>query len=158
MISAVTSRSQLVGLAVLAVLLASAVATASAPSPGHFGPVDAITVAGLRRHLQFIASDALEGRDTLSPGFRAAAEYIAASLDRIGAVPGGDNHTFFQHVGIRRTSVDANRASLTVGETEFKYGEDYLVPTPGDASGALVVVGQGDRVSVPQIDAVGGTH
>ena len=75
----VTSRSHLVRLAVLAVLLASAVATASAPSPGRFGPVDAISVGGLRR-LRFIASDALEGRDSLSPGFRAAAEYVAASL------------------------------------------------------------------------------
>ena len=156
MISAVHSRSHLVRLAVLAVLLASAVATASAPSPAHFGPVDAITVAGLRRHLQFIASDALEGRDTLSPGFRAAAEYIAASLDRIGAVPAGDNHTFFQHVGIRRTSVDADRASLTVGETEFKYGEDYLVPTPGDASGALAFVGQGYRVTARHLDPFAG--
>ena len=156
MISAVTSRSHLVRLAVLAVLLASAVATASAPSPGHFGPVDAITVAGLRRDLQFIASDALEGRDTLSPGFRAAAEYIAASLDRIGAVPAGDNHTFFQHVGIRRTSVDADHASLTVDETEFKYGEDYLVPTPGDASGALAFVGQGYRVPARHLDPFAG--
>jgi hypothetical protein len=136
----------------LAVLLASAVATASAPAPGHFGPVEAITIAGLRRDLQFIASDALEGRDTLSPGFRAAAEYIAASLDRIGAVPAGDNHTFFQHVGIRRTSVDADRASLTLGETEFKYGDDFLVPTPGDASGALAFVGQGYKVPARHLD------
>jgi hypothetical protein len=120
--------------------------------------VDAITVAGLRRDLQFIASDALEGRDTLSPGFRAAAEYIAASLDRIGAVPAGDNHTFFQHVGIRRTSVDADHASLTVGETEFKYGEDYLVPTPGDASGALAFVGQGYRVPNRHLDPFAGVE
>src|SRR6516162_6008286 len=127
MIPAVTSRRRLVRTGVLAVLLASAVATASAPSPGHFGPVDAITIAGLRRDLQFIASDALGGRDTLSPGFRAAAEYVAASLDRIGAVPSGDDHTFFQHVGIRRTTIDADHASLMVGDAEFKYGEDFLV-------------------------------
>lgn len=139
-------------MAVFAALLASAGATASAPSAGHFGPVEAITIAGLRRDLLFIASDALEGRDTLSPGFRVAAEYLAAALDRIGAVPAGDNHTFFQHVGIRRTSVDAEHAMLTVGDTEFKYGEDYLVPTPGDASGALTYVGRGYRVPARHLD------
>ena len=152
MISAVTLRRRLVRIGVLAVLLASAVATASAPSPGHFGPVDAITIAGLRRDLQFIASDALEGRDTLSPGFRAAAEYVAASLDRIGAVPSGDDHTFFQHVGIRRTTIDADHASLMVGDAEFKYGEDFLVSTPGDASGALAFVGQGYKVPARHVD------
>jgi len=152
MISPVTSRRRLVRVAFLGALLASAVAAASAPSPGHFGPVDAITIEGLRRDLQFIASDALEGRDTLSPGFRAAAAYVAASLDRMGAVPAGDNHTFFQHVGIRRTSVEADRASVTVGDIEFKYGEDYLVPTPGDASGALAFVGQGYRIPGRHLD------
>lgn len=150
------SRRHLVRFALLVALLASAVATASAPSPARFGPVDAITIAGLRRDLQFIASDALEGRDTLSPGFRAAAEYIAAALDRIGAVPAGDDHTFFQHVGIRRTSVDAEHATLTIGDTDFKYGDDYLVTTPGDASGALAFVGQGYKVAARQLDPFAG--
>jgi hypothetical protein len=134
------------------VLLASAVATASAPAPGQFGPVDAITIAGLRRDLQFIASDALEGRDALSPGFRAAAEYVAAALDRIGATPAGDDHSYFQHVAIRRTSVDGEHTTLTVGENEFKYGDDFLVPTPGDASGPLTFVGQGYRIASRHLD------
>jgi len=107
------------GLFIVALAVA-AVATASAPAPGTFGPTDAITVAGLRRHLQFIASDALEGRDALSPGFRAAAEYIAATLDRIGAAPSGDNGSYFQHVAIRRTRVDRDRALVTLGGTTFK--------------------------------------
>jgi Zn-dependent M28 family amino/carboxypeptidase len=152
----VRSRLQLVRFAFCAILLIAATATATAPSPGHFGPTDAITIAGLQRHLRFIASDALEGRDALSPGFRAAAEYVAASLDRIGATPAGDGGTFFQHVGIRRTRVDGEHASVAVGDTEFKYGEDYLVPTPGDATGPLTFVGQGYRVSSRHLDPFAG--
>jgi hypothetical protein len=133
-----------------------AVATASAPAPGAFGPTDGITIAGLRRHLQFIASDALEGRDALSPGFRAAAEYVAATLDRIGATPAGDKGSYFQHVAIRRTSVDRDRALVAIGDTTFKYGDDFLSPSPGDGAGPLTYVAQGYRIGARHLDPFAG--
>ena len=40
-----------------------------------------------RPHVEFLASDKLEGRDAGSPGERLAAEYLAAQLARIGALP-----------------------------------------------------------------------
>src|SRR5512134_2984650 len=48
----------------------------------------------LRGHLSFIASDALEGRNTPSRGLDIAAEYIAAQFRRAGLEPAGDDGYF----------------------------------------------------------------
>ena len=143
-------RSSIARLAVTLLLLVGAVAAASAPGAAVFGPTDAVTIAGLRRHLNFIASDALEGRDALSPGFRAAAEYIASSLDRIGAMPAGDTGTYFQHLAVRRTRVDPEHSTVTLGDRHYKYGDDFLVASAGTATGEPVYVGQGSPNSVAQ--------
>jgi Peptidase family M28 len=118
----------------------------------RFGPVDQIRAGELRHHLEYIASDALEGRDALSPGFRSAADYVGARLREDGVTPAGDNGTYFQDVGIRRTTVDAARAVVTLGDTRLAHGTDFLAPSPGTASGGLVYVGHGWRVPSKQLD------
>jgi hypothetical protein len=122
----------------------------------EMGPVDAITVSGLRDHLRFIASDALEGRDALSPGFRTAADYVATTLQRLGARPAGDRDTFLQHLAIRRTTIDGAHATVTLGDTRFEYGRDYLAPVAGSASGRLVYVGHGWTIPSRQVDPYAG--
>src|SRR5262245_13177477 len=118
----------------------------------EFGPVDRVSARELRHHLEYIASDALEGRDALSPGFRAAADYVGAQLREAGVTPAGDNGTYFQDVAIRRTTVDAPKAVVTLGDASFSHGGDYLAPAPGKASGAIVYVGHGWRVSSKNLD------
>jgi len=118
----------------------------------QFGPVDHVGAHELRHHLEYIASDALEGRDALSPGFRAAADYIAARLREDGVTPAGDPGSYFQDLGIRRTTVDASHASATLGDVRFMHGADFLAPTPGKASGGLVYVGHGWRVPLKELD------
>ncbi|HRH45413.1 MAG TPA: hypothetical protein PKY82_27490, partial [Pyrinomonadaceae bacterium] len=56
--------------------------TTSAPAKPAFGNTDGITAEQLRNHLEFIASDELEGRDTPSRGLDIAALYIAQHLKR----------------------------------------------------------------------------
>ncbi len=46
--------------------------------------------------IQFLASDALAGRDTPSPGLEEAAVYLATEHRRAGLEPGGENDTYFQ--------------------------------------------------------------
>ncbi len=53
-----------------------------------------ITADSLRGNLSFIASDALEGRNTPSRGLDIAAEYIAAQFRRAGLEPAGDDGYF----------------------------------------------------------------
>src|SRR5690242_17985292 len=40
-------------------------------------------------HVEFLASDALQGRDTGSPGFEKAAAYVETQFKAIGLKPGG---------------------------------------------------------------------
>src|SRR5689334_15298426 len=56
--------------------------------------LDRISADSLRGHLSFIASDALEGRNTPSRGLDIAAEYIAAQFRRAGLEPAGDDGYF----------------------------------------------------------------
>ncbi len=56
--------------------------------------LDHISANSLRGHLSFIASDALEGRNTPSRGLDIAAEYIAAQFRRAGLEPAGDDGYF----------------------------------------------------------------
>src|SRR5437667_6126831 len=56
--------------------------------------LDRVSSDSLRGHLSFIASDALEGRNTPSRGLDIAAEYIAAQFRRAGLEPAGDDGYF----------------------------------------------------------------
>ncbi len=74
---------------------------AQRPAAQHLGipadqraALDRISAASLRGHLSFIASDALEGRNTPSTGLDIAAEYIAAQFRRAGLEPAGDDGYF----------------------------------------------------------------
>jgi hypothetical protein len=55
---------------------------------------DRLTANGLSADVSFLASDALEGRDTPSKGLDIAAEYVAAQFRRAGLEPGGDDGYF----------------------------------------------------------------
>jgi len=61
------------------------------PPPEHLKTgFDSILEKDLLAYLDFIASDALEGRDTGSPGHRIAAEYAASMFKIWGLKPAGD--------------------------------------------------------------------
>ncbi|MBR7799014.1 M20/M25/M40 family metallo-hydrolase [Undibacterium sp. FT137W] len=57
--------------------------------------INRISAESMRGHLNFLASDLLEGRDTPSRGLDLAAEYIAAQFRAIGLEPAG-NEGYFQ--------------------------------------------------------------
>lgn len=72
------------------------VSTGLAIPPEVAAGLDRISAARLEKHLSYIASDELKGRDTPSPGLDLAAEYIAADFKDAGLEPIGDDGTFFQ--------------------------------------------------------------
>jgi hypothetical protein len=63
-------------------------------TPDAQAAMDRVSADSLRGHLSFIASDALEGRNTPSRGLDIAAEYIAAQFRRAGLEPAGDDGYF----------------------------------------------------------------
>lgn len=67
-------------------------------------PADQAAADRIRGHVQFLASDELEGRDTGSRGYAVAAEYVAAQFTSLGLKPGGANGGWYLQVPFRRAS------------------------------------------------------
>ncbi|WP_372625659.1 M28 family metallopeptidase [Arsukibacterium sp.] len=78
--------------------------------------------AAIEAHLQFLASDELEGRDTGSRGHQIAANYIASQFQALGLAPAGDNNSYFQQVPLRsaRVQQDSVKLSFSRGETAWQ--------------------------------------
>jgi hypothetical protein len=77
------------------VLAAIAVSAGAAQTISLYQQIsDHLTANSLIADVSFLASDALEGRDTPSKGLDIAAEYIAAQFRRAGLEPAGDDGYF----------------------------------------------------------------
>ena len=71
----------------LAAALLAIAATASAQPPTT---VEEQIARRVQADVEFLASDALEGRDTGSKGYRIAADYVASQFRAIGLQPAAD--------------------------------------------------------------------
>src|SRR6266404_7979393 len=98
-------------------------------TPGVRAILDHVSADSLRGHLSFIASDALEGRNTPSRGLDIAAEYIAAQFRRAGLEPAGDDG-YFQTANWMYSqrdmtaftmSIEANGQSVTVEANQVTF-------------------------------------
>src|SRR5580698_6899440 len=63
---------------------------------------------------EFLASDAMEGRDTGSATYQRAAEYVAGRFLAAGLKPAGDTDDYFQAVPMHQVDVDVARSSVAV--------------------------------------------
>ncbi|MGH7474748.1 MAG: M28 family metallopeptidase [Longimicrobiales bacterium] len=90
------------GAAALLALLAACAGVAeqqvqeSAPDRALSDAAATITPVDMYARIAFLASDALAGRDTPSPGLEAAAAYLASEFRALGLEPAGDSGTFIQ--------------------------------------------------------------
>jgi len=75
-------------------VLLAALAAPAAVAPEESRLLDTIRAGLLEAHVSFLASDALEGRDTPSRGLDAAAEYIASQFRRLGLKPAAGGSYF----------------------------------------------------------------
>ena len=109
--------------------------------------------AALKAHVQFLASDAMKGRDTGSPELTIAEQYVAAQMLAAGLKPAGANGGWLQPVPlIAYKSADHGTLVLTRGNipTPLEWGKDYVarsVPSnPKVAvSGPVVFAGYGSE-------------
>src|SRR6478672_5224625 len=96
---------------------------------------EGVTAKQMSDYLHFIASDAMQGRNTPSQGLDVAAEFIKMNLSKWGFKPAGDNGTFFQKISLQREIVDPAATSVTVAGQKFSYGDDiFRVPGTGSAA------------------------
>ncbi|GAA4010573.1 M28 family peptidase [Sphingomonas humi] len=153
--------------AALALIASAAIAT---------GPQDADTRAWWRLTSE-LSSDAMEGRDTGSPGYDRAAAVVARRLAAAGLKPIGDQGGWYQRMALEQVQI--TRATVGVGTTPMRFLHDLTaaplsVPASldlpiayrgycaagalGDVRGKLVVCHGSRRPGMPtaqeQIDAI----
>lgn len=84
----------------------------------------------IEAHMQFLASDALAGRDTGSKEHEIASLYIATQLQALGLSPAGDNGSYFQRVPMRKARLVQDSATFTLHvdgkNTDFSYPKAFF--------------------------------
>lgn len=132
-------------------------ATAAPAAPPKFGANQEIKAHRLRAHLEFIADDLLEGRNTPSRGLDIAALYIAAQLRLWGVEPGAENGSYFQNISTTVPKLDEANTTLTIGSVTLKAGKDFDAYLPAaTVQGAIEYVGFGFRAPSRGIDPYAG--
>lgn len=114
-------------------------------------------------HVKYLASDALEGRDTGSPGLAKAEAYVVDFLKKNGIEPAGTNG-YYQPIKFVSRQLDESKSSLILvrdGKDEpLTLGDDAIISTRVDAApkvdAPLVFVGYGLRIPEMHIDDFSG--
>jgi hypothetical protein len=98
-----------------------------------------ITEASIRGHMEFLASDAMNGRGSGTHDEWVTATYIASNLRRWGIEPLGDAGGYVQAVEVARSEATAPPV-LSFGEARFVHGKEMIVQGLGrpHVSGPLV--------------------
>lgn len=154
-------RLRLTALMVLALGTVTVITSAQGPvlSAPARAAADRISAPQLAWDVAQLASDDLKGRNTPSPGFDAAADYLIARLQKAGLTPAGDQGDFRQHYDLDDTRLDTARAGLTIGARRFAVGHDVAMRTlglPKSGTVPVVYVGHGWTVPARGIDSFAG--
>ena len=80
----------------------------------------------LRANLEFLASDALRGRGSLTADERTAAEFVATQLKQYGIEPAGDTNGGYIQTGVIETPQLAAPPTLTFGQTGWTHGKEFI--------------------------------
>ena len=117
---------------------------------------ESIKADALKGHVFFLAAPEMNGRDSLSPEGRIAANYIAGFFYRLGLQPAGDQQTYFQQFPMSQAYIDRDKTRLkatiatkdagTVGR-DYVLGADFTLARQGgtdvDITAPIVFVGYG---------------
>jgi hypothetical protein len=112
----------------------------------------------IMQHINFLASDELQGRGTGTEGERLAAEYIVQTLKNYGIQPAGENQTYFQNIPmIGSRPLASSKMTLFYRDSihDLTLNNDYLLYKSGaqtyiPAALPLVFVGYG--IIAPEYD------
>ncbi len=112
-----------------------------------------ITASDLSARIAELADDKYQGRAPASDGGRAAGQWIADEMARVGLEPGGDDGSYFQAVPLVKSTLDGDASSLTIagaaGPVDLAVGTDTvywtkrLEPEQSFEDSELVFVGYG---------------
>jgi hypothetical protein len=130
------------------------VAASASSEPAAGGSLEAaletVSADEIKADIFFIASDELEGRDTISQGQRVAARYLRSRLQRLGIPPGAKEGYFYEYP-LRTQKVEAKesvtRWTSADRKVELEFGRDWFAASKDFRSlsveGGVVFVGKG---------------
>ena len=149
---------RLVMIAGMALVLA---ACAEKPAEVGTSPEEALALINqenLTKHLEYLSSDELEGREPGKEGYQLAAKYVAEQYAAIGLEPGGDDGGWYHQVQLQTYQVDPGSAEVTLhldsGDVVLEYREDFAmygdkVRAEDEVRAEVVYIGRG--VHAPEL-------
>jgi hypothetical protein len=122
-------------------------AALTAAPPAAAGTEEIITPDSMRGHVEFLASDLMEGRETGTHGYNIAAEYVASRYRAIGLKPASDTG-WFQQVPFVANLIDEQGSGLSINGQKFAVRQDVIMGPARKAGneiveGSVVFVGFG---------------
>lgn len=97
-------------------------------------------VKRLRADIEFLADDALEGRQAGTSGEKKAMKFLSKRMKEIGLIPKGSNGSYIQQFQFsERVNVHAN-TYLQLNDTKLKPGKDFY-PLPYSANAKVGAMG-----------------
>jgi hypothetical protein len=113
-------------------------------------------------HIEFLADDKLQGRETGSDGYREAVKYVAGKMETLGLKPAGTSG-YLQPVKFETRQLVEEESSIAIGREggeEVLSRLDAMQSTRADlapaAEAAMVFVGYGLRVPEAKYDDLAG--
>jgi Zn-dependent M28 family amino/carboxypeptidase len=143
-----TVHGSLLGSLLLCLMLAPGpVLSSQAPSPAA-RLARAASQAIFRSHLEFLASDLLEGRAPATRGGALAAAYVSAQFQRLGLEPAGDGGTWYHQVPVITHTPDPELRVTGGHPAALAYRSDYVLwsmrnEAEVSLTGDVVFVGHG---------------
>ncbi len=113
--------------------------------------LESINELDLKRHMLFLSSDELEGRDTGEPGLQVAARYLAVQAESLGLQALDKDKDYMQSYIIQEKAYDRenSRITITAADSSLAPGTEpfYIIPSPGGdhtaIEGEVVFAGYG---------------
>jgi Zn-dependent M28 family amino/carboxypeptidase len=100
------------------------------------------------KHVSYLASDKLKGRNVGSPGYDMAADYVAAQFEKAGLAAAGSDG-YFQRVGFTEISLVSSSLELMRGDHSIKIPipeevhTGFSLQSPEDVSAPVIFAGYG---------------
>lgn len=127
-----------------------------AQTPAQVKYANTITVDDLTRHLTYLASDEMKGRDTGSEEGKIAANYLADFYKNLG-LTAPVNGSYFQAVPL--VSTNFSKVSLQIGKTKLVENQDFVFTGDGNMAKAaksdLVFLGLVTDENLAKVDVKG---
>jgi len=113
--------------------------------------MESINRHDLKMHMQFLASDELEGRDTGDPGLQVAARYLAVQAEQLALQALDADKDYMQPFLISEKAYDSEKSNITFfgadGSVSVSKDPFYLLPAPEEGEitleGEVVFAGYG---------------